>query len=56
METYYIDGYRIAARSYSQALETARQLKQWDAPKGSWPGEAKPIARIDEAAHWRAVS
>jgi hypothetical protein len=56
MSTYYIDGYRIAANSYNQALEAARQLKAADAPKGSWPGEAKPTARVDEAAHWRAVS
>lgn len=38
METYYINGYRIAARSYNQALESARQLTRGEYPF-DWPGE-----------------
>lgn len=45
METYYIGGYRIAARSYAQALESARQLTKGEYPF-DWPGEQdyKPAA------------
>lgn len=38
MNTYYINGYRIAARSYGQAIEAARQLKLGSYPF-NWPGE-----------------
>lgn len=38
METYYINGYRIAARSYGQAIEAAKQLKRGSYPF-NWPGE-----------------
>ena len=46
METYYINGYRIAANSYNQALESARQLANGEYPF-DWPGESRqnPVFR-----------
>lgn len=38
METFYIRGYRIAARSYGQALAAAEQLDRY-AALYNWPGE-----------------
>lgn len=38
METFYINGYRIAARSYGQALQAASLLARGSYPF-NWPGE-----------------
>lgn len=38
METFYVNGYRIAARNYNQALIAARLLKKGEYPF-NWPGE-----------------
>lgn len=38
MQTFYINGYRIAARNYNQAMIAARELQRGEYPF-NWPGE-----------------
>lgn len=45
METFYINGYRIAARTYAQALQAARVLVRGEYPF-DWPGEKDYEKRI----------
>jgi len=43
--TYYVGGYRISARSYGQAIEAARQLRNGSYPF-NWPGESEVPKRL----------